>query len=369
MTVALWLCVTLVFTICAEIHGSVQCIGNNDKPVDWFIVYKLPRLEGNVHEAIQEGVGFYYMDNNAQYWTLSDTPINATQHAVWYTLEQAYKNAENKDIFYAFYNDQKPDGGTSLSHGHTKGDLVFDTESGFWLVHSVPHFPPLVSDGYSYPPSGHTYGQTLMCVSYKTNQLNEIGKQLFFNYPWVYDWNLPESMQAANPDLTLALHGKHPTDTPWSRTTQLTSLEGQEFVSFAKFTDFEADLYDCLVAPYLKSPLMVESWQNARGKTASNCSTVFQVINIEELSIEGVAFNETHDHSKWCVTTHLDVFQSGRTWVCVGDINRVDTQRKRGGGTVCSILPDAWLGFQRTIKRFESCDNHYLKYYHSIDVL
>ena len=56
----------------------------------------------------------------------------------------------------------------------------------------------------------------------------------------MYDSHLPENMEAANPDLALALNGKYPTHAPWSSTATLNSLGGQEFVSFAKFTDFEA---------------------------------------------------------------------------------------------------------------------------------
>ena len=37
-----------------------------------------------------------------------------------------------------------------------KGVIVFNTRSGFWLVHSVPKYPPALedSDSYDYPHTG-----------------------------------------------------------------------------------------------------------------------------------------------------------------------------------------------------------------------
>ena len=52
---------------------------------------------------------------------------------------------------------------------------------------------------------------------------------------------------------------------------------------------------------------------------------MLQVVNIEDLSIKdaetSVSFKETHDHSKWAVTTDLDTGKE-QTWICIGDINR-----------------------------------------------
>ena len=76
------------------------------------------------------------------------------------------------------YNDEKPDGSKSFHRGHTKGDLAFDDNTGFWLVHSLPKFPPPATEGYTYPHNGLTYGQTFLCVSYHTDSLEDIGVKI-----------------------------------------------------------------------------------------------------------------------------------------------------------------------------------------------
>lgn len=52
--------------------------------------------------------------------------------------------------------------------------LLLDQEGGFWLIHSVPGFPP--HDAYSWPPNAQKYGQTLLCVSFPFDQFSKIGE-------------------------------------------------------------------------------------------------------------------------------------------------------------------------------------------------
>jgi len=62
----------------------------------------------------------------------------------------------------------------------------------------------------------------------------------------------------------------------------------------------------------------------------SCCTCPYGVYNIELINFEdGIEFKETKDHSKWAITT-----TSAPNTVCVGDINRMESQRKRGGGAV-----------------------------------
>jgi len=76
------------------------------------------------------------------------------------------------------YNDEFPNGTTTETAAHAKGVVAFDGYSGFWMLHSVPHFPP-APDGeadYYFPSTGLKYGQTMICVSLPFNQANLIGE-------------------------------------------------------------------------------------------------------------------------------------------------------------------------------------------------
>jgi hypothetical protein len=53
------------------------------------------------------------------------------------------------------------------------------------------------------------------------------------------------------------------------------------------------------------------------------------------------AWPETNDHAKWGITVDSD-------WVCVGDINRMKSQEKRGGGTIAFQEPTLWAALSKT---------------------
>ena len=98
---------------------------------------------------------------------------------------------------------------------------------------------------------------------------------------------------------------------------------------------------------------MVETWPNGPGKMPSRCAGPFIVENVDEMEfpdLEDDDFKTTRDHSKWAIS--LD---RKRPYVCIGDINRMDTQRKRGGGTACFSSPWVWRTFKKSVKSIEAC--------------
>ena len=107
-----------------------------------------------------------------------------------------------------------------------------------------------------------------------------------------------------------------------------------------------------LVAPMLKVGLLVETWPNGKGRMKSRCRDSFPVENVESLTFtpEKVNFTTHHDHSKWAIS--LD---KSRPFVCIGDINRMDSQTHRAGGTVCIKHEYAWKAFGSIITDIESC--------------
>uniref|UniRef100_A0A914RU99 Deoxyribonuclease II n=1 Tax=Parascaris equorum TaxID=6256 RepID=A0A914RU99_PAREQ len=72
------------------------------------------------------------------------------------------------------YNDEHPEIDKTDSHrGHAKGVAVFNRDSGFWLIHSVPNFPSIRH--YAYPPSGYRNGQSFLCITLKSGSLSALG--------------------------------------------------------------------------------------------------------------------------------------------------------------------------------------------------
>ena len=331
---------------------SSQCLDEHGDHADWVILYKFPELEK------EGGLDYAYLSSNQKdvEWTLSKRLIDDPESIPGRILAPLYDPAKRNQTAFVFYNDEHPDGNTSFTDGHTKGVVGFNEKNGFWLVHSVPKFP--TADVYGYPHTGRRYGQSFLCISLGTvASIDKIGVQLMYNHPFVYSYNVPK-WASKYVHFALASGGNHITKPPYYNVLRLKSLSGLSFTSFAKYTTFGKDLYADLVAPALKTNLMVESWPNGAGKMNSSCSTPFHVMNIDELNFKQLreTFTTRHDHAKWAVSTNVKASRHlNDNILCIGDINRMNTQKKRAGGTVCFRHKGAWKSFTKIIQRIENC--------------
>jgi deoxyribonuclease-2 len=345
--------------------SAVGCKDQNNKDVDWFVGYKMPRTNDSSLQGVGKGVAFYYMDLNMDSFAPSPNDMTSNQQAIAYTLQQYYDNKGSADSSFVLYNDEEAEeeliylqelyekyGRTKFSSrvqfGHNKGVVYFDKTGGFWLIHSIPKFPPV--DAYGYPTSGTIYAQSILCMTLNYDELTKIGTQLYYNHPDMYASNLPTSMASDNPDLAKVIGGEFKKGSPFSSTLTLQTRGGQQFTSFAKSADFNQDLYDVLVAPSLQAPLYVETWR--RGSPVPlDCSTKYIVLDAQTMKVGTTAeFKYTHDHSKLAISS-----SSSKPYVCIGDINRMTSQFVRGGGTVCMQLKKVWDNYSPMFLTENSC--------------
>jgi deoxyribonuclease-2 len=355
---ALLLLVTV--TVVGITQGLPQCRDENNNTVDWYVLYKLPVIKTSSNSLIRKGLGYAYITSGSvsRGWVVSNFSINDTRSIPGRTLEPLYKSSrafKKNSLLWVLYNDQAPNKTYSSALGHTKGVVMSETDGGLWLVHSVPKFPPPPTNSsrnksyYSYPQSGRYYGQSFLCISLTDSQLDLVGVQLTYNEPQIYSSNVPASLEENLPHLAAAARKKRVTAAPWYHQQQITSQGGQTFYSFAKAGKFNKELYMDWVAPTLRSNLLVETWQNGRGKLPSSCGRKFVVENVSSVTLnaDNVRFKSTEDHSKWAAAY--------KDWVCIGDINRMENQERRGGGTVCINHPSLWLQYKQIISGTDHC--------------
>ncbi|PVD22100.1 hypothetical protein C0Q70_17904 [Pomacea canaliculata] len=214
-----------------------------------FLVYKLPKIRHRTGTLFGDGLEFFYMDSNHPKWLLSPVPINESDQAIAYTLNQIYQD-KSSEVNYFMYNDEKPSGSVSLNHGHTKGTLGFDTQSGFWLIHSAPGFPPEKGEGYQWAENASDFGQSFLCVTFLYSTLGVLGKQLVINYPQVYDKYLSKDVMSDYQILSDV--GTRPSEQfPVSNVEHFSTKDGVPLTSFAKFTTFGAEqIFTLASSPY-----------------------------------------------------------------------------------------------------------------------
>jgi deoxyribonuclease-2 len=191
-------CVQL-FVGVLSIAERLGCRDESGNLVDWFYLYKLPSsLEGDKNlQQTHSGLSYLYITpSSMSQWKMSPLLINDSQSMPGLTLSPVYKEKGSGDSLVMMYNDEPPEGQTDGSRGHTKGVVFANDISGFWLVHSVPKFPPTASDGnYDYPKTGTIYGQSFLCISFTGDQMGKVGKQLKFNEPHFYSSHVPEYLK------------------------------------------------------------------------------------------------------------------------------------------------------------------------------
>uniref|UniRef100_A0A3Q1GFM6 Deoxyribonuclease-2-alpha n=1 Tax=Acanthochromis polyacanthus TaxID=80966 RepID=A0A3Q1GFM6_9TELE len=210
--------------------SDVRCRNDSGAPVDWYILYKYP------HKAKQPGSGlkYLYMDDRTNGWILSSKIINESG-ALANTLKPLL-DFYTKHFGYILYNDQPPKPcPASSSHGHSKGVVMLDTQTGVWLSHSTPKFPAYRNRNF-WPNNGNRNAQTFLCVTFPHATFRDIGKQLKYIHVYPFDYYIPTDFPKELGCLTK--QGCYPTTSPWFRIATLTSNAGRKFYSFAKYSRF-----------------------------------------------------------------------------------------------------------------------------------
>ncbi|XP_043526300.1 plancitoxin-1 isoform X2 [Frieseomelitta varia] len=324
--------------ICFNRSNKLQCKDEKNVPVDWYVLYKLPKVQTSSNPLIKEGLAYLYITNITigTGWQLSSKSISSNNSIPGITLASLYDRDNKNESMWSLYNDSPPNASYVWNFGHTKGIVMANSEQGFWLIHSVPNFPPVPKNGiqtrplnkeninidgkYNYPESGTFYGQSFLCISLGSDQFDIVGKQLLYNEIAVYAKNIPDILSKQYPILKNATNQIHVKTPPYNHKAVIKSLGMIEFTSFAKAGKWGKELYGDFVAPQLQSDLFVQSWLNSRGKLPSIC-TGRKIYNVKSLKFDvaNVDYTSSHDHSKWAIT---DTKKSVNHWVCIGDINR-----------------------------------------------
>jgi deoxyribonuclease-2 len=295
-----------------------QCLNEAGDPVPYWALFKFPH-----------GSSYLYYDPVTGP-VASSFSLNASEPtfggAMVHTLSQLWSEGWQ----YAMYNDEPPAQTTyNFTVGHSKGVWLWKGSEAAWLQHSFPKFPegPMESpEGFPGIPSNiWEYGQHAVCVSMNRTYLSTIVKEWSLVIPQLYETNYPSD--GSFPGLEELLNGQ------WSEEPICTPFKvygSTPFLTFAKSTQWNNELYASCMAPTLGSNLLVESWLHSDAE-GPYCQPTYKydIGDVNALRFpNGVTFSNWEDHSKWAISLEGD-------WVCFSDINRATSQYQRGGGAIC----------------------------------
>jgi len=373
----------LLLAFLSLVDGTPKCISESGASVDWFFIYKQPN-----------GLTYAYTDSQSSSTTLklANGNLDSSSTSLVQTLAQVY--TAKSSLAYLAWNDEVPTGvndnadsldplnTSSLSQGlmsdktsntpsssrnmsvnamggpanddaHAKGILATDGSKGFWLIHSVPKFPDLSQKTFSWTAST-TYGQSMLCISVSASTVEDIAAVLLYANLGIYSSNLPSSLRSSLPNMADLIDDK---DSDGSTSKVIESVGGQRFTIFSKSESWGQDLYEKLVSPTLKVSFFWETWRRTP-QLPSYCKGsqyAWDELNVQEIDFTaggGTKFSYTKDHAKWGISE-----TSSSPWVCVGDINRMTSQRERGGGTACFEHRALYDGLNAVISKHDACDS------------
>jgi hypothetical protein len=103
----------------------------------------------------------------------------------------------------------------------------------------------------------------------------------------------------------------------------------QPAVLFAKPPLLHVDIWDQIIAPGMAcAGMLVQSWLHSAAQLANACCMDHCTVDSAGVRFAGQQWRINRDHSKWGVCCDKAV-------VCFGDMNRVFSQRVRGGMALC----------------------------------
>ncbi|WP_426670151.1 deoxyribonuclease II family protein [Mucilaginibacter sp. McL0603] len=334
---------------------EISALNEDGQPVDWWFIYKVPQLNAGSGTDSATGYEYVYYDStidanpDTRQRNIAKSPfvLNGGKGALNHTLDSVFDNFKNPPptTGWILYNDEMPasvERSDDGHKGHTKGVLAFDTVSktGFWLLHSWPKF---ADPGAPTDPTPK-YGQTYLCVSLDIETIRKIAAQMTTHQePQIYFTNTADL--PTTDDIYKLTQPLTAPPAAAADTIELTSKDGMPFKIIAKNKEWNGDFWNDLVGPELKDDMDDETWIRGPIPPIADRDGIHKTFDIKYVNLGPMgahwAWPETHDHAKWGVTLH-------NRWVCVGDINRMISQRKRGGGTIAFQNNILWLALSKS---------------------
>ncbi|XP_022662977.1 deoxyribonuclease-2-like [Varroa destructor] len=358
--------VLLLLSLTAPLAFAVpQCKNQHGKDVEWFIIYKLPKMRENGRSTFTPNGGeLAYVDSTMKLSTkgfrlLKASAFDMKGNPFALTIADLFHGLKPKNSLYVVYSDQPPDPYNGTAKGHTKGVVQFTKDGGYWLMHSVPRFPlNVLSKKFEYPESGRGNGQVFMCISLDGGQLPKVAAALIQQYPYIYESGAPESLlQVENVTAVITKKFVRRPKKPVLEGT-LVGASGTKFRSFAKHQAANDEIYSKIIAPKLGVHMLVETWRNGiGGKLGPTCPlrgvTVTNMANVVIKFDNGqqVVFNTTEDHAKWAVSNDVK-----KPWFCNGSLNRMLSQYERGGQAICIWNKLVHRLFTNAVEKCQMCD-------------
>lgn len=198
-----------------------------------------------------------------------------------------------------------------------------------------------------------------MCVSIDLRKSgSQVVDHLYNLKPLVYDYEISHKIEHIIPKINDLIGEKQyrKRNAATKLVQTITTKAGQELSIISKSNKYGQDFYSSLLDQELRTGLYAQTWRRGSGEALESfCPrSNFHVNNISNMKIvsggDKLEWSYLRDHAKWAISQNEDA-----GLVCIGDMNRMGSQFKRGGGAICLKCPTCWSIFSNTIHDIEPC--------------
>ncbi|CAH1175643.1 unnamed protein product [Phaedon cochleariae] len=326
---------------------ALQCLNENGSPVDWAYVYKLPRSEKSDNELIKKGVAYIYMTSDKIRWTLSKFGIDDDASILSKHIKIHLEKKD--DLTHLVYNDVLPNGEENKTAGHTKGLILADSDGGLWATGTIPGYP---GPDMTYPEIGKIKGEFFSCVSMDLKNLDNAGPALRCREAQIYDSHIATGMEASLPMLSSVIKGEpSKANATKVKVDFLSSRDGMRVGILSKSSELNGDIYKKVIGTLVLEDLYVRSAISKEDGLPSDCKAP-RVLNIESIFIKaaGMTIPNEEDNAKWAMGNSFI-----GSWICIGDMDRNESEKHRGGGAFCMLSKTVVKQFNKMIRSVEEC--------------
>ncbi len=326
---------SIVYFLTIQTSFAIYCQNDYNNPVDWYILYKFPRLFSN------DSLKYSIMTSEKSDWNLSEFSIDSNMSALGKTLEPLYD--DERYLSWIFYGNKS-----------SKGILIFEQKQSIvfgnfiryfppkivWIVHNLPQFPNI--EQYTFPEDSKIYGNTFLCISLPFNQLNNVGSFLKSIDIDIYSSKLSEQIES---DFPILLELNQNSNSKFIGS--ILSILGTSFTLITKgFMNVDLFSYS---SKFLQTQFYAQSWFEINNHIRSNR----RVQNVLGNSIDSryEHFTTFTDKSIWSVSSNND------SWFCIGDLNRQISNKNENGGVICLNNVNVSRNFRSIIKYVESIES------------
>lgn len=283
--------------------SGVSCKSESGDDVGNWELFKFPKSTSYV----------YSQNSYESSYSLNDTTNGALAH----TMQQLWL----PNVNYTLYNDEPPYSTSyNFSVAHAKAALIWDESSAIGIFHSIPKFPVGPGSSSSYIgllPNAWDYAQHVACINLPIETFPTIASSLSTLTPEIYEGSM----------LNIE-------DIKSSETCEYLTLDpAVNRILITKPQSYNVDIWETCISPYFGTDLQVMSWIHGTMDGPYTNQTTTTDISGVTYSF-GVSYSEYDNHAKWAI---------GQTpLVCIGDLNRVESQKQRSGAAICWKDLDVW---------------------------